>query len=474
MSVFSSIRKARSHAKEHKEKRTEQEKKEKESHVPYRHIPTHAASDALANAPPSWRIDDREKIVEQNRRRSAMAASGMNMKMPGPPRIASSLSQISFPAAHANPIGNLPRAYSYTGVPPMPGWGDYGSDAVYSPSLKGKDVERSFRFDSGRTSSLSGKGSPAGSSSDSTSSQDNLEIRLASHRNGGTIIPLTPSIATAPSLFHQAAPTRPAHRLHPRSRRASDTSDRGDPTPARAATISMHDRRPPPSMITRGYNTIPTGPARHVQLPGTLPRAEPTASSSATTSTPSLLQSNPPNHPSAFASFDFGTVTSSVASSGPPSLSTSSKSSMSNSAPTTPAAIIIRDEPIWKAARLPLPASQQQEVASQQQKQPPSPAKAKNHRVPKAKVTRFTEHDMIDSIAGHSSNMEPSLVAVTVRPASALSRESVPPTHKTPRVASPEPMPDKVGKRLSKQRPGRGKLQKKTRQSQASSAVAVS
>ncbi|ROT39414.1 hypothetical protein SODALDRAFT_339744 [Sodiomyces alkalinus F11] len=431
MSVFSSIRKARSHAKEHKKIQTEQEQKEKESHVPYRHVPTHAASDALTNAPPSWRVDDRGKIVEQNRRRSAMAASGMNMRMPGPPpRIASSLSHVSFPAANANPVGNLPRTYSYTGVPPAPGWGDYGSDAVYSSSLKGKDVERPTRFDFGRTSSLSGK-----------------------------------------------APTRPAHRLHPRSRRTSDASDRGDPAAARAAITTAHDRRPPPSMITRGFNAMPTGATRSIQLPGTLPRAEATSISSAATSPTSSLQSNAPNHQPTFASFDFGSAPSSVTSSAPTSAPISSRSSTFSSAPTTPAAIVITEEPIWESPPLPSPTSDQKENISQkqqeQEQQSPLSAKQKDHRAPKVKVTRFTELETIDSNMEHTPHVGSSL-DVTASPASTVLSESAPAKHETLKVASSEPLPTKVAKRLSKHKPGGGKLQKKTRQPLMGSAVAVS
>ena len=75
MSIFSGIRKSRRQAKEHNAKLAEQKKLEEEK-VPYKHVPTHAATDAFASAPPSWREADRTRIVEQNRRRSAMAASG--------------------------------------------------------------------------------------------------------------------------------------------------------------------------------------------------------------------------------------------------------------------------------------------------------------------------------------------------------------------------------------------------------------
>jgi hypothetical protein len=97
-----------------------------------------------------------------------MAASGMGTGMPGIPRVASSLSHVTYPSAAANPmVHQMPRAYSYTGVPAMPmtAWHERGGDVIYSipdsgsGSLKGKERERSHVYGSGRTSSASSKGS---------------------------------------------------------------------------------------------------------------------------------------------------------------------------------------------------------------------------------------------------------------------------------------------------------------------------
>jgi hypothetical protein len=172
MSVFSKIKRSRQQAKEHNQKEAEKAQKEA-AHAPYRHVPTHAAIDALSGAPPSWKHDDRAKIVDLNRRRSAMAASGRDMRMPGPPslaglpRVASSLSHVSYPSLHANPSGYMPRAYSYTGVPPVPSWPDRGVDMMFpgsdglTPSLKGKELERLPMSESGRQSAASSKGERA-------------------------------------------------------------------------------------------------------------------------------------------------------------------------------------------------------------------------------------------------------------------------------------------------------------------------
>lgn len=152
MSIFSSIKKSRQSAKSHSAKLAEQKKKEDDAAASkYRHVPTHAASDAFASAPPSWRDADRERIVEQNRRRSAMTASGQHMSMPGTPRANSSLSFMAYPSdGTASPMPPMPRAYSHTGVPNFqnPGAGResmYGSPQMaYSQpfSLKGKEATR--------------------------------------------------------------------------------------------------------------------------------------------------------------------------------------------------------------------------------------------------------------------------------------------------------------------------------------------
>lgn len=71
MSVFSKIKMSRKAAKEHKGKEAaEAAKAEPAVNVPYKHIPTHAAVDALSGAPSSWQVEDRPKIMEQHKRRS--------------------------------------------------------------------------------------------------------------------------------------------------------------------------------------------------------------------------------------------------------------------------------------------------------------------------------------------------------------------------------------------------------------------
>ena len=265
MSIFSGIRKSRRQAKEHNAKLAEQKKLEEEK-VPYKHVPTHAATDAFASAPPSWREAYRTRIVEQNRSRSAMAASGHHMNMPGVPRVGSSLSHVSYPGQDVTPSARLPRAYSYNGVSP---YVMQGRDVVYSvqdgsysqPQLKGKEIIRGIGYDQQRISPTPSKGllelvepldrvadllplgddpSPVESSAGSTSSQDDLEMR-----------PTRPT-ATRPT---EAA----THRLHPaHKRRTSDASVErlAMANSAKGMGLSHYgrDSRPPPSM--RGFASI--------------------------------------------------------------------------------------------------------------------------------------------------------------------------------------------------------------------------
>ena len=168
MSIFSQLRRSRQLVKD--QKLVEQQKSEAEKmKAPYKHVPTHAATDAFASAPPSWREADRVRIVEQNRRRSAMIASGHHMSMTPLPRVGSSLSHVSYPSDGVPHAGRLPRAYSYTaGSYPM----GYGRDTAYSisglgeshpGSVKGKEVITSGELETQRTSPTFGKGSSAAS-----------------------------------------------------------------------------------------------------------------------------------------------------------------------------------------------------------------------------------------------------------------------------------------------------------------------
>lgn len=314
MSVFSLIKRGRQAAKEHNAKQVEKQKKEGES-VPYKHVPTHAAVDALSGAPSSWKHDDRPRIIEAHRRRSAMAASSLGMSSMGSfgpgtnpvhmgmPRVNSALSHVSYPSNYANPVVQMPRTYSYSSVQPPQGWSHQGGEVVYSSGnqngmgWKGKEVERPPMIDSGRASRSSSKrwltsyqirgpgmliyitaDSPVGSSSNSTSSQDDLEMKPARHTS-------QPPTNNAPEV--KTPQGEHLHRLHPQSRRISDppvvngyfslprnVSNSTRPTPSRASSSSMVTPGIPPvpalpPMQFGPLTTPPLSTALHAQTTST-------------------------------------------------------------------------------------------------------------------------------------------------------------------------------------------------------------
>ncbi|ATY61594.1 hypothetical protein A9K55_007721 [Cordyceps militaris] len=326
MSIFSHLRKSRQQAKEHNAKLAEQKKKDAQA-VPYRHIPTHAASDAIASAPPAWReVNDRPRILEQNRRRSAMAAAGFSLSTPSTttipaiPRVTSSLSYVSYPSGEATPHVGMPRAYSSSSVhhayPP-------GREIVYSmpdaalsqpSSYKGKDVYRNsfpaYDISGGSSSVVSKDPTPEGSSRASNSSHDELEIVMASSAR--------PNTKPAPNLqvpqaqpvqqlqtYHQVQHTQQAKQLQSAQQAQIQTvtptaqpavpvmaaQQPQTPTPESPRPASVHSHRlhpshrrtssetsdrtavpvstkptardaRPPPMSMRGFNYIPTTPTQ--------------------------------------------------------------------------------------------------------------------------------------------------------------------------------------------------------------------
>lgn len=133
MSIFSKIKESRKAAKTHKEKIAA---KEVDVTVPYKHVPTHAAVDALSGAPSTWKADDRSKIKEHHKRRSQMAIS----------RTASSLSTVSYlnPAAgSSSQAPPMPRNSSYSSYNPT--WNERGDQSLYpteAPTQKRYKVSR--------------------------------------------------------------------------------------------------------------------------------------------------------------------------------------------------------------------------------------------------------------------------------------------------------------------------------------------
>ncbi|KAK4126257.1 hypothetical protein N657DRAFT_300150 [Parathielavia appendiculata] len=297
MSVFSMIKRGRQAAKEHKAELAKKQQEEAQK-APYKHIPRHAAIDAMSGGPAGWRENDRVRIVEQNRRRSAMTASGMNMSgiiapvHAGLPRVQSALSHVSYPSAYASPIVQVPRTYSYSSMPA--GWIPHGREMSYSPidmgsvSVKGKEVERIM--DSSRTSRSSSKvsagriplvpggtsvvgdsaSSPVESSSNSTSSQDDLEMKPVVRHS--VAVPIAPSSTTTANRSNKTtSETESVHRLHPgRSRRVSD--------PNQSAAASR-------SSLAAGIPPVPALPPMQFGTAITTPDTFPSATSSASSVT---------------------------------------------------------------------------------------------------------------------------------------------------------------------------------------------
>ncbi|CAJ2501517.1 Uu.00g043700.m01.CDS01 [Anthostomella pinea] len=251
MPTFSFMKQTRMELKERKAMQAEKAKEEPPK-KPYKHVPTHAAVDAIATAPASWKHDDRPRIMEQNKRRSAMAAGGMNLG--GLPRVGSSLSYVSFPSAYATPVVSRPKNYSYSSIPSSfresvantHGDGDYLSQPV---SVKGKERAVGPRFTIGTETPLmsSGRASPvlnrgihasvsvAGGSGGSGGTDDEQEMRRKALKRAASaadnqILPL-PKVSSC---------NESCHRLHPsRSRSNSETptveaSDRHYPPPAKS------------------------------------------------------------------------------------------------------------------------------------------------------------------------------------------------------------------------------------------------
>jgi hypothetical protein len=115
MSIFSRIKRTRQQAKEHSAKETEKNE-ETAIKLPYKHVPTHAAVDALSGAPSSWQHEYRPRILEQNRKRSAVADSVMHPN----PRTSSLLPYVSYPSIYAAPALPSPSNYSFGRAPA--GW----------------------------------------------------------------------------------------------------------------------------------------------------------------------------------------------------------------------------------------------------------------------------------------------------------------------------------------------------------------
>lgn len=131
MSVFSKIKQSRAAAKEHKAKAKEPAE---ETKVPYKHVPTHAAVDALSGAPSTWKHEDLGKIRQHHQRRSQMGS-----------RTTSMISTASYFTATPGPSSGappLPRNSSYISYSSHnPAWFDRGGGDYHN----GEPIRKRYR-----------------------------------------------------------------------------------------------------------------------------------------------------------------------------------------------------------------------------------------------------------------------------------------------------------------------------------------
>ncbi len=136
MSVLSIIRRGRQQAKEQNKKKLEEQEKETKRPA-YRHIPTHAAADALYGAPSTWRDDDRIRIMEQNKIRQSMTTSGGNITI-------GSTRGFPPPAEFPGTMVYYPRSYrpNSTGHKTH-SWSERASEVIFLPSPDAKGTSSS-------------------------------------------------------------------------------------------------------------------------------------------------------------------------------------------------------------------------------------------------------------------------------------------------------------------------------------------
>lgn len=262
MSVFSKILASRKAAKEHKNKVAEKEKEP--AKVVYKHVPTHAAVDALSGAPSSWKHEDRPKIKEHHKRRSEMVIS----------RTGSSLSHMSYMNAAAGSSSNippLPRNSSYSSYNPT--WFDRGGDVYYSNENQRQKVPRSHSYhDSGigpsiGPSPLASQLQSEGTSSNSATEQlpqsfaSQLDHRLTSYVEVSPVVSSgnsTNSNSSAENLeiAHASNSKNPSNRPQPIVYAEKDIFDRlHTSTTRKVGEAPLYDS-PPPSKPKTPTSTV--------------------------------------------------------------------------------------------------------------------------------------------------------------------------------------------------------------------------
>ncbi|KAF7535676.1 hypothetical protein G7054_g5197 [Neopestalotiopsis clavispora] len=189
MSVLNLMKKGHQQAKQHAANESEKAKEEVVK-APYKHVPTHAAIDALSGA--NWQEDYRQRIKEQNNKRQSMLLSTPEPKRGTMPRVASSLSTVSYPTDRPSPFMPLPRTYSSQSTRTVD-WKGKGRD-IPPQNMTVPSVHRIRNSESPRKVAYR-----SGGSDNSSSSEDELEVHhhirsasLNSNASGASRSTLTP------------------------------------------------------------------------------------------------------------------------------------------------------------------------------------------------------------------------------------------------------------------------------------------
>lgn len=144
MSIFSKVKNAKKAAEKHK-RASSQTQAEIKPPTRYKHIPTHAAQDALSCAPTSWTVEEsRAKISAAHRRKSDLSRTSSFVQASSEPAMASrgyihrtesgmSIDSVITKQRHSS--YQSPSAYAYSGYVPPPRNRPYFTHASGSSSM---------------------------------------------------------------------------------------------------------------------------------------------------------------------------------------------------------------------------------------------------------------------------------------------------------------------------------------------------
>jgi hypothetical protein len=144
MSIFSKVKNAKKAAEQHKQA-SSQAQADFKPPTGYKHIPTHAAQDALSCAPTSWTVEEsRAKISAAHRRKSDLSRKGSFVRTSSEPAIASrgyihrtesDLSTDPVITKQRHSSYQSPSTYAYSGYVPPPRNRPYFTHASGSSSM---------------------------------------------------------------------------------------------------------------------------------------------------------------------------------------------------------------------------------------------------------------------------------------------------------------------------------------------------